>query len=126
LFDFLDEYWFIIALEVVFLVLIVYDIKKYIETKKKEYITNIVLTVGFAVWTLLPFYNSYVTWADEDKQIVKKECMKDKNETLGNCLSDVLFKEYSFEDYKKLDKESDDFKEFLKDTKEECLDDSWF
>ena len=44
MFDFLDSDWFIISLEIVCLILIAYDIKKYIETKKKEYITNIVLT----------------------------------------------------------------------------------
>ena len=44
MFDFLDSDWFIITLEIVFVILIAYDIKKYIETKKKEYITNIVLS----------------------------------------------------------------------------------
>ena len=126
MFDFLDEDWFIISLEIVFVILIVYDIKKYIETKKKEYITNIVLTVGFAIWTLLPFYNSYVTWADDAKQEFTFICEKENNETLCSCLSDNTFKEYSFEDFNALDKQSSDFKEFIKESREECLDDSWF
>lgn len=126
MFDFLDNDWFIIALEIVFLLFIAYDWKKYQETKKKEYITNIVLAVVFAVWTLLPFYNSYMTWTDSDKQKVVSECLKENNETLCECLSDTTFKEYTFENYKEIDKESEEFKEFIKDSKEECLDDSWF
>ncbi|MCK4974111.1 MAG: hypothetical protein KAR81_02580 [Sulfurimonas sp.] len=124
--DFLDEDWFIISLEIVFVILIVYDIKKYIETKKKEYITNIVLTFGFAIWTLLPFYNSYVTWADEAKQEFTSICEKENNETLCSCLSDNTFKEYNFVEFTALDKSSTDYKEFIKESKEECLDDSWF
>ena len=126
MFDFLDSDWFVITLEIVFLILISYDIKKYIETKKREYITNIVLTVGFAIWTLLPFYNSYFAWSDLQKQEQIVICEKENNETLCSCLSDKTFKEYGFEEFNVLDKQSDDFREFIKDTKEECLDDSWF
>jgi len=124
--DFLDEDWFIIGLEIVFLILIVYDIKKYIETKKREYITNTVLTVGFAIWTLLPFYNSYFGWSDKKKQEIILTCQKENNETLCSCLSETTFKEYNFEEFNALNKQGNDYKEFIKDTKEECLDDSWF
>lgn len=124
MFDFLDEDWFIIGLEVVFLVLIAYDVKKYIETKKKEYITNAVLTIGFAIWTLLPFYNSYFGWNETQKQELILTCQKENNETLCKCLSESSFKEFGFDKYNKLDKDA--LGEFIKDTKEECLDDSWF
>jgi hypothetical protein len=125
-FDFLDSDWFIISLEIVFLLFIAYDAKKYFETKKKEYITNIVLTLGFFIWALIPFYNSYMTWSEDKKQELISECKKENNETLCQCLDEKIFKEYSFEDFKSLDKNSSDFNEFIKETKEECLDDSWF
>jgi hypothetical protein len=126
MFDFLDSDWFIITLEIVFLILIIYDIKKYIETKKKEYITNIVLTFGFAVWTLYPMYTSYFGWEDEQKQKMLVRCNDTNNTELCNCVDENIFKEYVYDEYKVLDKNSSDYKEFIKDTKEECLDDSWF
>ena len=126
MFDFLDSDWFVISLEIVFLLFIIYDAKKYFETKKKEYITNIVLTLGFFIWALIPFYNSYMTWSEDKKQELISECKKENNETLCQCLDEKIFKEYSFEDFKSLDKNSSDFNEFIKETKEECLDDSWF
>ena len=126
MFDFLDSDWFIISLEIVFLLFIAYDAKKYFETKKKEYITNIVLTLGFFIWASIPFYNSYMTWSEDKKQELISECKKENNETLCQCLDEKIFKEYSFEDFKSLDKNSSDFNEFIKETKEECLDDSWF
>ena len=124
--DFLDSDWFIIGLEIVFLIIIIYDVKRYIETKKREYIINIVLTLGFAIWTLVPFYNSYFKWNDTQKQEYIIECNKENNESLCVCLSSSTFKEYGFDEYTKLDKNSNDYKEFFKDSKEECLDDSWF
>ncbi len=126
MFDFLDSDWFVISLEIVFLLFIAYDVKKYFETKKKEYITNIVLTLGFFIWALIPFYNSYMTWSEDKKQELISECKKENNETLCQCLDDKIFKEYSFEDFKSVDKNSSEFNEFIKETKEECLDDSWF
>jgi hypothetical protein len=127
LFDFLDSDWFNIGLEVVFLVLISYDIKKYIQTKKKEYITNIILTIGFAIWALYPYYNSYIGWDEEQKKEMLSNCKGDENSTkLCRCIDDATFKNYVYEEYIKLDKNSTDYKEFLKDTTEECLDDGWF
>ena len=127
MFDFLDSDWFNIGLEVVFLVLISYDIKKYIQTKKKEYMTNIVLTIGFAIWALYPYYNSYVGWDDEQKKEMMSNCKGDENSTkLCRCIDDATFKNYAYEEYIKLDKNSTDYKEFLKDATEECLDDGWF
>jgi hypothetical protein len=126
MFDFLDEDWFIITLEIVFVILIAYDIKKYIETKKKEYITNIILTFGFAVWTLYPMYNSYFGWDEAQKKEMLKTCNDSNNTELCKCVDDSIFKEFVYDEYKSIDKNSTDYKEFLKDTKEGCLDDSWF
>ena len=68
MFDFLDKDWFIITLEIIFLILIIYDIRQYIKTKKKEYITNTVVTLAFAIWTLYPMYTSYVGWESIQKE----------------------------------------------------------
>lgn len=126
MFDFLDSDWFNITLEIVFLVLISYDIKKYFETKKKEYITNIVLTIGFGVWALYPYYKSYFGWNEKQKTEMISTC-KDTNDTkLCECMDDKIFKGYEYEEYIALDKNSTEFKEFLKEAKEDCQDDSWF
>ena len=124
--DFLDSDWFIVGLEVVFVILVSYDIKKYFETKKKEYIVNIVLTLGFAIWTLLPFYNSYFGWEESQKQEMIVKCEDSNDSELCNCIDNAIFKNYIFEEYKVIDKQSKNYKEFLKDTKEDCLDDGWF
>ena len=126
MFDFLDSDWFIITLEIVFVILIIYDVKKYIETKKKEYITNIVLTFGFAVWTLMPMYTKYFGWNETQKQKMLSVCVDSNSSELCKCVDDTIFKEYVYEEYKALDKNSTEYKEFVKETKEDCLDDSWF
>lgn len=128
MFDFLDEDWFIITLEIVFLALIIYDIRQYIKTKKKEYITNIVLTVGFAIWVLYPMYVKYAGWEDSQRDEISIVCQnKDDNATkLCECVNENLFKTYTYDEYSTLDKNAKVYKEFLKETKEECLDDSWF
>ncbi len=127
MFDFLDSDWFNIGLEVLFLVLITYDIKNYFQTKKREYLVNIVLTIGFAIWALYPYYNSYVGWDESQKKQMLSHCNGDENSTkLCRCLDDATFKEYTYEEYKALDKNSSSYKTFLQDAKEECLDDGWF
>ncbi|MFA5454241.1 MAG: hypothetical protein WC272_02870 [Sulfurimonas sp.] len=126
MFDFLDSDWFNITLEVIFIILISYDIKKYIETKKREYIVNIVLTIGFAVWTLYPYYNSYVGWDEKQKAEMISSCEGDNNKTLCKCVDEKIFKEYTYDEYKAADKNGSDFQEFIKEAKEECADDSWF
>lgn len=124
MFDFLDNDWFIITIEIVFLVLIAYDIKRYFETKKKEYITNIVLTFAFFVWAAIPFYNSYLTWEDTTKTELIAECSKEDNATTCECVNKELFKEYSYTSYLEMkSSDNDDLKEFIKETKQECLDD---
>lgn len=126
MFDFLDSDWFNIGLEVVFILMLSYDIKEYIETKNKKYITNIVLTIGFAIWALYPYYNSYVGWDETQKKQMISTC-KDTNDTkLCKCMDDAIFKKYIYDEYKNIDKNSSDYKEFLTEAKEECLDDSWF
>ena len=127
MFNFLDSDWFNIGLEVVFLILISWDVKKYFETRKREYIVNIVLTIGFAIWALYPYYNSYVGWEDEQKKEMLSHCSGDENSTkLCQCLDDATFKEYTYQEYKAIDKNGSDYKEFLNDAREDCLDDSWF
>lgn len=125
MFDFLDSDWFIITLEIVFLILIIYDVKKYIETKKKEYITNAVLTIGFAIWTLYPMYTSYFGWDETQKKEMLSTCGDSNTSGLCKCVDDTIFKEYTYEEYKALDKNSNEYTEFIKETKEDCLDDSW-
>lgn len=126
MFGFMDEDWFIIGLEVVFLLFIVYDFKKYKETKKREYVVNIVLTIGFAIWVLLPFYNSYYGWNETQKQEQIATCKKENNETLCKCLSKTIFKASFYDEFNSVDKNSTEYKEFIKESKEDCLDDSWF
>ena len=126
MFDFLDEDWFIIALEIAFVILIAYDIKKYRETKKKEYITNIVLTAGFAIWVLYPMYTKYFGWEDNQKSEMISVCNDSNNTELCKCVDNTIFKEYTHIEYNALDKNSTSYIEFIKDTKEDCLDDSWF
>lgn len=126
MFDFLDSDWFTIGLEIVFLILISYDIKKYFETKKKEYIVNTVLTIGFAIWVLYPYYKSYYGWEDSQKEVMIAECKDSNNTELCECVDRAIFKEFVFDEYKALDKNSSEYKEFIKETKEGCQDDSWF
>jgi len=126
LFDFLGSDWFNIGLEVVFILLISYDIKKYIETKKREYITNTVLTIGFAIWALYPYYNSYMGWEGNQKQEMISTCIDSKDKRLCECVDDKIFKNYVYDEYIDLDKNSTDYKLFLKQSREDCLDDSWF
>lgn len=124
MFDFLSSDWFNIGLEIVFLLFIIYDTRLYLQTKKKEYLMNIALTIGFFIWTMIPFYNEYITWKEEDRNRVTQQLVKENNATLGECLSGAVFKEYRYEAYKEV--ESKKYETFLKEAKEECLDDSWF
>ena len=126
--DFMDSDWFNIGLEIVFLILLSYDVKRYFETRKREYIVNIVLTIGFAIWVLYPYYTSYTGWEESQKKSMISNCSKvDANETkLCKCIDEATFKTFTHDEYISLDKNETEYKEFLKDTKEECLDDGWF
>jgi hypothetical protein len=121
MFDFLDADWFNITLEVVFLLFIAYDAKRYFETRKREYVFNIVLTIGFFIYTAIPFYNKYVTWSDADKAVLLNTCISEENNTtLCECLDDKIVKEYRYESYSALSKEDKDYAEFLDDSRKEC------
>ena len=122
----MDSDWFIIGLEIVFVLLIAYDVKKYLETKKRDYIVNIVLTAGFAIWTLYPFYTSYFGWDDAHKQDLLSHCSDTNDTKLCSCIDETIFKTYEHAEYVTLDKNSTEFKEFLKETKEDCNDSGWF
>ncbi len=124
MFNFMDEDWFIITLEIIFLILIIYDVKKYLETKKKEYITNIVFTLGFAIWTLFPMYTSYFKWDDSKKQEMLTACKSDDNQTICECVTDSIFKKYAYDEYVKLDEKA--LIDFKKEANEDCRDDGWF
>jgi len=122
----MDTDWFNITLEILFLILISYDIKKYLETKKREYIVNIVLTIGFAIWTLYPYYNSYVGWDEKQKEKMLSTCSDTNDTKLCACLDDTIFKGFVYDEYMKLDKNGSEYIDFVKEAKEDCLDDSWF
>lgn len=126
MFDFLESDWFNIGLEILFLILISYDVKKYFQTKKREYLINIVATIGFAVWALYPYYTSYIGWEEPQKEQLISNCATETNSTLCKCLDEATFKEYTHEEYLHLDKNSSDYREFLSDAKEDCEDDGWF
>jgi len=127
MFDFLESDWFIIGMEIVFLLLMVYDIKNYLQTKKKEYLVNIVLTIGFALWTLEPYYKSYFEWtAAQKEQFIQTRCAESNDTKLCHCITKDIYQEYGYDEYNKIDKASSEFKEFLAESKEDCLDDSWF
>ncbi len=123
MFDFYESDWFTITLEVVFLIFIVYDIKRYFETKKREYLLNITLTLGFFIWAFIPFYNKYFTWQEIDKAELLSTCKAEHNATYCGCMDDKVFKEYSLKSFKALDTKQDkDFLEFVKESEKECLE----
>jgi len=127
MFDFMDSDWFIIGLEVVFLTFIIYDGWKYYKTRKKEYIVNIVLAIGFALWVLVPFYTKYYDWTDAQRAELEKECLDENNASYCSCMDNMIVKAYDFESFQKIDKQEDkDFLEFLEESKEECFEGSWF
>jgi len=127
MFDFMDSDGFIIGLEIVFLTFVIYDAWKYYKTRKKEYIVNIVLAIGFALWILVPFYTKYYDWTDAQRQTLQNQCLSENNETYCNCMDNMIVKEYDFKGFEKIDKQNDkDYLEFLKESKEECFGDSWF
>ena len=94
----------------------------------KQYITNIVLTLGFAIWVLYPMYIKYFGWEEKQRDELSIVCQnKDDNATkLCKCVNDNTVKTYTYDEYNKKSKDSKEYKEFIKETKEDCLDDSWF
>jgi hypothetical protein len=121
MFDFLDSDWFIVGLEIVFLLFIIYDTRLYIKTKKREYLFNIALALGFALWTLYPFYTKYYTWQPQEREALIKSCIGEQNVSYCECLDDKIFKAYDIKSYKALDKEKDEgYLEFIEESQKEC------
>ncbi len=128
MFAFYESDWFTIVLEILFLLFIAYDTKRYFQTGKREYLINIVLAVLFFFWALVPFYNKYYTWQDVDKESLIAECVQEQNQTYCSCLDDMIFKEYDFESFKALEKQKDeDYLEFIEEVDKECRGEGgWF
>ena len=128
MFAFYESDWFTITLEILFLLFIIYDTKRYFQTKKREYLFNIVLAVGFFFWALVPFYNKYYTWQDITKADLMHECVAEYNQSHCDCFDDAIFKEYDFETFKILDRKKDaDYLEFIDEADKECRGEgSWF
>lgn len=123
MFDFLDSDWFIIGLEIVFLIFIAYDARLYIKTKKREYLLNISLAIGFAVWTLYPFYNKYYSWPESDRLAFVQECLGEHNASYCDCVDDMIFKEYDINSFREIERESDrEYLEFIAESEKECLE----
>jgi len=88
---------------------------------------NIVLAIGFALWVLVPFYTKYYDWEDAQRVELRKQCLSEHNETYCECMDNMVFKAYPYDEYQKIDKQNDtNYLEFIKDSKEECFSDSWF
>ncbi len=128
MFAFYESDWFTVLLEIAFLLFIAYDAKRYFQTKKREYLINIVLAVLFFFWALVPFYNKYYTWQDADQEHLTAQCVQEHNQTYCSCLDDKIFKEYDLESFKTLDKGKDkDYLEFIEEADKECRGEGgWF
>lgn len=126
MFDFLDSDGFIIGLEIVFLTFIAYDGYKYFKTKRREYLLNIALAIGFAVWVLYPFYTKYYEWEDKDIEALIQTCLGEHNASYCNCVDNMIFKEYDLKSFREVDKSSEAYIGFVKDAEKECFEDSWF
>lgn len=128
MFAFYESDWFTIVLEILFLLFIAYDTKRYFQTGKREYLINVVLAIVFFFWALVPFYNKYYTWQDVDKESVVAACVQEHNQTYCSCLDDMIFKEYDFESFKALEKQKDaDYLEFIEEIDKECRGEGdWF
>ena len=121
LIQFYESDLFTITLEIIFLIFIIYDIRRYMITRKKEYITNIVLTLGFAVWAFIPFYNKYFTWEESDRAQLIETCMKEHDSSYCECIDDKIFKEYDQADFNSLDQANDkDYLTFIAEMEDEC------
>ena len=119
MFDFFDSDAFTIGLEIAFLIFIGYDARKYFLTKRREYLVNIVLAVGFFIWAAIPFYNKYYSWNDAAREALYTICEKENNASLCDCLTDTLTKEYSLNAYEAAF-ETEALRTFTQEAKTEC------
>lgn len=120
MFDFLESDIFVFTFNCIAFFFIIYDIKQYKKAKERKYLLNIVLTIGFTIWIMIPFYSKYITWDTHTIASLDTSC--DYNASLCHCLTEGIIKSYTYETY--LDeKNSSDFKAFLEEGKEECLED---
>jgi len=128
MFTFYESDWFTLALEVVFMLFIAYDMKRYLETRKREHLLNIAFAIIFFVWALVPFYNKYVSWQERDREALLSKCEEEHNSSYCSCLDDLIVKEYDVESYRELEKGSDEqLVSFLKECDEECRGEGgWF
>ncbi len=122
MFDFLNNDAVVIVLNIIFLVLIIYDYKKYQQTKQKVLLLNIAVTIGFAIWVMIPFYNKYLTWKPQNIASLAA-ASKEHNNTLRDCLIDKTIKAYSYESYCRQDLNGTEFKAFLSETLKACQED---
>jgi len=126
MFDFMDSDGFIIGLEIVFLTFIAYDGWKFYKTRKREYMLNIVLAIGFAIWVLYPFYTKYYQWEESDREALVQTCLGEHNATYCTCMDNMIFKTYDEQSYMALDKKGQEYLDFIKDSEKECFEGSWF
>ncbi len=121
MFDFFSSDLFTVILEIAFLVFIIYDLRRYILTRKKEYLFNIALAIGFFIYTLLPLYTKYYGWSGEAKQVMQQQCVLENNSSYCECLNDMIFKAYDQPEYELLATQKEaDLMTFLDESKREC------
>jgi hypothetical protein len=123
MFDFFSSDTFTIGLEIFFLIFIVYDLKRYFETKKREYIVNVILAAAFFIYAAIPFYNQYYTWSTHSKLELNSPCnvkSDPEDKKLCVCLNKHLTKEYSYTSYQTLDKEENSYIELIDTLTKEC------
>jgi hypothetical protein len=124
MFDIFDNDYFVIVLEIVFLFFIIHDLKEYYKTGQKQYIFNIILTLGFFIWAAIPFYNKYYGWTDTQKQEFTQMCKKTEKIDVCDCYSDKIFKEYNYDKFNLLYVQKEPkYLEFKKEAITECLED---
>lgn len=122
MFDFFESDTFTIGLEIAFLLFMGYDLRRYMLTRRREYMFNIVLTVGFFIYAAIPFYNKYYTWSDTERMALLTLCAKEKGPDVCECLTDTLTKEYAFSAYEKAF-ETPELEAFTEETTKECRED---
>jgi len=120
MFDFLENDIFVIVLNIAFLLFIIYDYRKYRVTKQKKFLFNIIMTIGFAIWVMIPFYNKYITWSDKDIVQLTQSC--EHNSSVCECLVNGVITSYSFDTYATIDINRSGFKSFTVEDSELCFE----